>query len=111
MKGDFMKKFIGLIILLFVNSNSFASENWSGEIEKLTVYESGSAMLIVSNPRNGPSSTFGCTQNVVYLGVKDAVANNAFLSQALTIYAANKPMRFGIRGTGSTCEAFYITAE
>jgi hypothetical protein len=107
-----MKKFIGLIILLFVFGNSLASENWSGEIEKLTVYESGSAMLIVSNPRNGPSSaSFGCTQNVVYLGVKDTAVNNAFLSQALTIYAANKPMRFGIRGTDNTCEAFYITAE
>jgi hypothetical protein len=97
--------------LLLLSGPVGATEHWTAEIEQLTVFENKSAFVIVSNPRGGPSGTFNCTQNVVYLGVKNSPVTAEFLSQAMVIYAAGKTMRFGIRGSGTTCETEYVTAQ
>lgn len=99
----------GVVFLLC--GHVYATEHWSGEVSKITIFENKSAFIIVSNPRNGPSGAFGCTQNVVYLGVKNAPVSKEFLSQVMMAYAAEKTIRFGIRGSGDSCETEYITAE
>ncbi len=106
-----MKNLAVYASILLVSGNSYANENWSGKVEKVTVMEDGSANIIISSPSNGLTGTFNCTQNVVYLGIKSTPANSALLSQALSVYVAGKPIRFGVRGTGDSCEAYYITAE
>jgi len=89
-----------------------AAEHWTGEVKWVNVDENGAAYMFINNPRIGPKSSFSCGQdNIVYLGKKGEAANQAFLSQVLMVYAANKTIRFGVRGSGDSCETFYISAR
>jgi hypothetical protein len=98
------------LVFLVLSAPSFAQDHWTAELSKLTVFENGSAFMIVSNPRNG-TGTWSCTQNVVHIGVKNAAAPEKLLSQAMMAYVAAKTMRFGVRGTTDSCETNYVTAE
>jgi hypothetical protein len=102
---------IVLGVLLSASATCHAVEHWSGETDRVTIFENGSAFMIVANPRGGTAGTFSCTQNVVYLGVKNGEAPKGLLAQVMLMYAMGKTMRFGIRGSGDACEAYYITAE
>lgn len=106
-----LSRVIAFGALLIFWASGYADGNWTGEIGKITVFEDASAYVIISNPRNGPVATFDCTQNVVYLGVKNTPANHALLSQVMMAYSTSKTIRFGVRGTGASCESTYITAE
>lgn len=104
-------KRLAVCILLLLCDRVYATEHWTAEVSRVTVLENQSALIIVSNPRSGPSSTFPCTQGVVHLGVKNTPVSKKYLSQAMLVYTAHKTIRFGIRGAGDLCELEYITAE
>ena len=99
--------------MIFLCGHVYATEHWSAEVGKITILENKTAYIIVSNPRNGPSSAspFSCTQNAVYLGVKNTPVGKEYLSQVMMVYATGKALRFGVRGTGDSCEAEYVTAD
>ncbi len=101
--------------LLIGMGNAYAAgnwtENWTGEIKWVNVLEDGSAYIFIDNPREGPGSSFPCSANIVHLGTKNLEVNKSLLSVALTVYAAQKFIRFGIRGTGDSCEVGYISAR
>lgn len=71
------------------------------------VFENRSAFVIVSNPRNGPSGSFSCIQNVVHLGAKSLPAPKELLAQAMLVYGAGKTIRFGIRGKRHMRDGIY----
>ncbi len=104
-------KRLAVCVLLLLCDRVYATEHWTAEVSRVTVLENQSALIIVSNPRNGPSSTFNCTQGVVHLGVKNTPVTKEYLSQAMLVYAAHKTIRFGVRGTDDSCELEYMTAE
>ena len=103
--------FAAAVLFGLASQASHAVEHWTGEVEKLTVFEDGTAFMIILNPRGGPVGTLNCTQNVVYLGVKNTQAPKELFAQVMTVYAMAKTMRFGVRGSGDACEAYYVTAE
>ena len=103
-----------LAIFLCLNVTSVYggwTENWTGEIKWINVLEDGTAYIFIDDPRQGPSITFHCANNIVYLGTKNVEPNKSMLSLAMTVYATNKTIRFGIRGTADSCEAGYISAR
>ena len=104
-------KKLAVCVLLLLCNYVYATEHWTAEVSRVTVLENQSALIIVSNPRSGPSSTFPCTQGVVHLGGKNTPVSKEYLSQAMLVYTAHKTIRFGIRGADDLCQLENSPAE
>lgn len=104
-----------LIILLFMLlKNALADEvHWTAKVKWVSVHESESASIALTAPYapNPVTAIWECGNGVVALSKKDLPAPKAMLSTALTLYATQKTVRIGVRGTGADCEAWYLSAR
>ncbi len=109
----YIKKIHLLVSIIMLSiSSSYATEHWTGEIKWINVDENGIAYIYINNPRGSSSPTFNCgSHNIVYLGAKNVEVNKSLLSLAMTVYATSKTIRFGVRGSGDSCETPYISAR
>jgi len=108
-----IKSLVFCLLALVISSNVYSNDtvvNWTGRISNMTVLESEVSYIFLNNLTSpSPASNWSCTSNIVYLKSKTEAAGNKFYSHALTAYTLDKTIRIGVKGSGSSCVATYIT--
>ena len=93
---------------------SFAETvHWTAKIKWVNAQEDDAVWVGLDNPinPNPATSPWKCSSDIVWLGTKDKAAPKSMTSVALTLYSTFKTVRIGVRGTGSNCEAMYLSAR
>lgn len=107
------KTILFLMMILVADCVYAVDTHWSAKVKWVSVNENESANIALTTPYapNPNTAIWVCSNGIVALSIKNMPAPKNMLSTALTLYATQKTVRLGVRGSGVNCEAWYLSAR